>query len=98
VKPTAEQLSPDFRVVLLRAPVPLDLARCRVLLELGQGSSASSAAPPSEPSQGNMADTVMRTRCPVCGQGHMVIVGKVEPMRLGRAEAEVIGVEAADTS
>ncbi len=75
-----------------------NLARCRILLELRQGSSASPAAPPSEPPHGNMADTVMRARCPVCGQGHMVIVGKVEPMRSGRAEAEVIGVEAADTS
>jgi Putative transposase/Transposase zinc-binding domain len=75
-----------------------NLARCRTLLELGQGSSASSAASPSESPQRNLTDTAMRTRCPVCGQGHMVIVGKVEPVRSDRAEAEVVGTEAADTS
>jgi Putative transposase/Transposase zinc-binding domain len=75
-----------------------NLARCRTLLRLGQGSGASSAAPPSEPPQSNPTDTVMRTLCPVCGQGHMMIVGAVEPVRSGRAEAEVVGVETADTS
>jgi len=75
-----------------------NLARCRTLLKLGQGSGAGSAAPQSEPPLRNPTDTMMRTRCPVCGQGHMMIVGTVEPVRSGRAEAEVVGVEAADTS
>jgi hypothetical protein len=47
-----------------------NLARCRALLELGQGSGAGSAAPPSDPPQRNPTDTVMQTRCPVCGQGN----------------------------
>jgi hypothetical protein len=75
-----------------------NLARCRSLLKLGQGSGASSPAPPSEPPQRNPTDTMMRTRCPVCGQGHMMVVGRVEPVRSGRDEAEVVGVEAVDTS
>jgi Putative transposase/Transposase zinc-binding domain len=70
-----------------------NLARCRTLLELGQGNGAGSAVPRSEPLQTNSTDTVMRTRCPVCGQGHMMIVGTVEPVRSGRAEAEVVGVD-----
>jgi hypothetical protein len=75
-----------------------NLARCRALLGPGQGSGAGAAAPPPEPPQSNPTDAGPRTRCPVCGQGHMVIVGKVEPVRSGRAEAGVVGVEAADTS
>jgi hypothetical protein len=75
-----------------------NLARCRALLGPGQGSGAGAAAPPPEPSQSNPTDARMRTRCPVCGQGPMVIVAKVEPVRSGRAEADAVGVEAADTS
>jgi hypothetical protein len=77
-----------------------NLARCRALLSPGQGNGAEAAAatlaPPPAPS--NPTEAGMRTRCPVCGQGQMVIVGKVEPVRSDRAEAEVVGVAAADTS
>jgi Putative transposase/Transposase zinc-binding domain len=75
-----------------------NLARCRALLGAGQGSGAGAAAPPPEPPPSNPTDAGMRPRCPVCGQGHLVIVGKVEPVRSDGPEAEVVGVEAADTS
>lgn len=74
-----------------------NLARCRALLGLGQGSGAAPPAPPPEtPPSKQEAPT--RPRCPVCGQGHMVLVGKVEPVRLGGPKAEVVRIEAADTS
>lgn len=75
-----------------------NLVRCRVLLGLGQASGAGTAAPPPEPPLSNPTDAGMRPRCPVCGEGHLRIVGKVEPVHAGRAEAEVVGVEVADTS
>jgi hypothetical protein len=75
-----------------------NLARCRALLGLGQGNGAGAAAPPPEPPRSNPTDAGMRTRCPVCGQGHMVIVGKVQPVRSEGPEEEVVGVEASDTS
>jgi hypothetical protein len=77
-----------------------NLARCRALLDPGQGSGAG-APPPRpqpEPPPHNPTEAGMRTRCPVCGQGHMVIIGKVEPVRLGRAQTEEVGVAATDTS
>ncbi len=73
-----------------------NLARCRSLLGPGQGSGA--AASPPEPLPPKPTEAGKRTRCPVCGQGHMVIVGNVEPVRWGRAQAEVVGVVATDTS
>jgi hypothetical protein len=75
-----------------------NLARCRALLGAGQGSDAGAAAPPPGPLQSNPTEAGMRTRCPVCGQGHMVIVGTVEAVRSGRAEAGVVEIETADTS
>jgi hypothetical protein len=73
-----------------------NLARCRALLGQGQGSGAGGAASKQEPQQSKQTEA--RKRCPVCGQGHMVIVGKVEPVGLKAPEAEAEGVEAADTS
>jgi hypothetical protein len=75
-----------------------NLTRCRALLEVGQGSGAGGAAPPQEPPQSNQADKGTRTRCPVRGQGLLVIVGKLEPVRWAGPEAEAVEVEAADTS
>jgi hypothetical protein len=71
-----------------------NLARCRALLGPEQGNGA----PTPEPPPSNPTEAGMRTRCPVCGQGRMVIVGNVEPVRWGRAEAEVVGVAPVDTS
>ncbi len=76
-----------------------NLARCRVLLGQGQGGGGSGAAPAEPPPSKPEAAT--RTRCPVCGQGHMVVIGKVEPARSDDPVTEVWGVEveaAADTS
>jgi Putative transposase/Transposase zinc-binding domain len=73
-----------------------NLARCRILLGQGQASGASGAAPEQAPQKSNQIEA--RTRCPVCGQGHMVSVGKVEPVRSDGPEAQAKGVEAADTS
>ena len=70
-----------------------NLALCRTLLELEQGSSTVSAVPRSESPQTHSMNTMMRTRCPVCGQGHMMIVGTVEPVSSGGAEAELVGVD-----
>src|SRR4051812_2764402 len=74
-----------------------NLARCRILLGQGQGSGAG-GAPPQEPQPSSQAEAQTRTRCPVCGQGHMVIVSTLPPVRLKGHEAEVPSVEAADTS
>jgi hypothetical protein len=73
-----------------------NLARCRALLGQGQGSGAGGAAQREEPQQNSRLEA--KTRCPVCGQGHMVIVGKVEPVRCDGPEMEGKGVEAADSS
>jgi hypothetical protein len=77
-----------------------NLARCRVLLGVGQGSGGSGAAP-AEPQQ-SKPEAQTRRRCPECGQGHMVVIGQVEPVRSDNPVAEVQGVEAeaaaADTS
>jgi hypothetical protein len=73
-----------------------NLARCRTLLGAGQGSGAGGAAQREEPQQNSPVEA--KTRCPVCGQGHMVIVGKVEPVRSDGLEMEVKRVEAADSS
>jgi hypothetical protein len=77
-----------------------NLARCRALLGPGQGSGAGAPLPPPEPEPPphSATEAGMRTRCPVCGQGHMVIVGKVEPVRLGRTQVQVVGIAATDTS
>jgi hypothetical protein len=77
-----------------------NLARCRALLALGPGSAVGEAAPPPEPSPSKpaVADAEPRARCPSCGQGHMVIVSKLEPVRSAWPEAAVAGVEATDTS
>jgi putative transposase/transposase-like zinc-binding protein len=73
-----------------------NLARCRALMGVGQGSGTGGAAPPPrEPQPSGQVDAVARTLCPACGQGHMVLVGKLEPVRSGGPEAEV---EVADTS
>jgi Putative transposase/Transposase zinc-binding domain len=74
-----------------------NLARCRILLGQGQGGGAG-GAPPQEPQPSSQAEAQTRTRCPVCGQGHMVIVSTLPPVRLKGPDAEVPSVEAADTS
>jgi hypothetical protein len=74
-----------------------NLARCRVLLGTGQGSGTGGAAAAPQYAPSNPEDAGARTRCPVCGQGHMVIVGKVDPVRPNGPEVEVV-VEAKDTS
>jgi hypothetical protein len=73
-----------------------NLARCRALLGLGPGSAADGAASRQEPPPSSEA--AAGARCPVCGQGHMVRVGKVEPVRSAEPEAAVRRVEATDTS
>jgi hypothetical protein len=73
-----------------------NLARCRTLLGVGPASVADGAAPQAKPQERNRPEASMR--CPVCGQGHMVIVAEVKPTRAEGAEAEVGGVVAADTS
>ena len=73
-----------------------NLARCRALLGQGQGSGTGGATQPQQPPRSSQIEA--KTRCPVCGQGHMVIVGKVEPAVCDRREAEGKAVEAADTS
>jgi Putative transposase/Transposase zinc-binding domain len=71
-----------------------NLARCRVLLGQRHGSGAGGAAPARGAQRSNQTEA--RSRCPACGQGHMVIVSKVEPVRPGGPEAEGKGVEATD--
>jgi hypothetical protein len=73
-----------------------NLTRCRALLGHGQGSGAGAAAQQQPPQQSSQVEAKMR--CPVCGQGHMVIVGKLEPVHSAEPETEEKGVEAADTS
>jgi hypothetical protein len=75
-----------------------NLARCRALLGMGQGGGSDGAASPPEPQRSNQAEERTRTRCPVCGQGHMVRVGKLEPMPSGGPEAGEVRIEVADTS
>jgi hypothetical protein len=75
-----------------------NLARCRALLTVGQGNGSDGAAPPPEPRRSNQAEERTWTRCPVCGQGHMVRVSKLEPMPSGGPEAGEVRVEVADTS
>jgi hypothetical protein len=72
-----------------------NLARCRALLGVAQqsgGGAAPKEAHQSEP------EGMAWTRCPACGQGRMVVVGKVEAVPPGGPEAEEQRVEAADTS
>jgi hypothetical protein len=73
-----------------------NLARCRTLLGQVQGSGTGGAAQQQQPQQSSQVEA--KTRCPVCGQGHMVIVGKLEPVRCDGPEGKAKGVEAADTS
>jgi Putative transposase/Transposase zinc-binding domain len=73
-----------------------NLTRCRALLGQGQGSGAGGAAQQQQPQPSSQVEA--KTRCPVCGQGHMVIVSKLEPVRSDEPETEEKGVEAADTS
>ena len=77
-----------------------NLARCRVLLGLEQGSAAGGGAAQQEPEQSRQAEAGTRPRCPICAQGHMVIVGQLKPERSVGPEAEVVvvGVEVTDTS
>jgi Putative transposase/Transposase zinc-binding domain len=75
-----------------------NVARCRALLGVGQGSGAGGLAAPQGPQPGKQAQAQAPTRCPACGQGHMVVVGKLDPVRVEASLAEVPAVEAADTS
>jgi hypothetical protein len=75
-----------------------NVARCRALLGVGQGSGAGGLAAPQGPQPGKQAQVQAPARCPVCGQGHMVVRGKFEPVRVEASPAEVPAVEAADTS
>jgi hypothetical protein len=74
-----------------------NLTRCRALLGVAQQSGGGGAAPPQQAQQSKPEVTAW-TRCPACGQGRMVIVGKVDPVPSGGPQAEVQGVAAADTS
>jgi hypothetical protein len=74
------------------------LARCRALLGPGPGGLAGGGSPREEPPPGHQADAMPRTRCPICGQGHMVIVSKLEPVRRSGPEAAGKAVDAANTS
>ena len=73
-----------------------NLARCRVLLGVGQGAAAGGTGPPQATTDG--AASAAQTRCPVCGQGRMVRVGPIEPAGPDATEEEVLPVVAADTS
>jgi putative transposase/transposase-like zinc-binding protein len=74
-----------------------NLTRCRILLGMGQAAAAAGAEPTQAPQEGAVSGTA--TRCPVCGQGRMVRVGKVEPEAPTGSEGEVIAVVAVvDTS
>lgn len=74
-----------------------NVERCRTLLGVGPGSGAGGAAPEPQPSK--QAEAARRTVCPVCGQGHMAVVGQVEPVRpTGGMDEGAVGVEAKDTS
>ncbi|HKB40920.1 MAG TPA: IS91 family transposase [Gemmataceae bacterium] len=74
-----------------------NLARCRVLLGMGQVTAAGGAGPSQGKKDGAASGT--ETRCPVCGQGRMVRVSKIEPADPDGTEEEVLRVvAAADTS
>ena len=74
-----------------------NLARCRVLLGRGQGTTAGGAGPPEAKKDG--AGSAAETRCPACGQGQMVRVGKIDPATPDATDGEVLPVvAAADTS
>jgi Putative transposase/Transposase zinc-binding domain len=75
-----------------------NVARCRALLGVGQGGGAGGLAAPQGPQPGKQAQVQAPARCPVCGQGHMVVMEKLEPVRVEASPAEVSAVEAADTS
>jgi hypothetical protein len=76
-----------------------NLARCRALLGLAPGGSpAAGGAPREESQQRPPAETERRPRCPRCGQGPMIVVGKLEPVRGDRPDAVACGLGAADTS
>ena len=74
-----------------------NLARCRVLLGMGQATAAGGAGPSQAKKDGAVSGA--ETRCPVCGQGRMVRVSKIEPADPDGTEEEVLRVvAAADTS
>jgi hypothetical protein len=74
-----------------------NLARCRVLLGVGQATAAGVTGPSQAKKDG--AASAAETRCPVCGQGRMVRVSKIEPADPDGTEEEVLRVvAAADTS
>jgi hypothetical protein len=73
-----------------------NLARCRVLLGQRQGSGAGTAAQPQPPQPNSQVEA--KTRCPVCSQGHMVIIGQLKPVRCDESEKAEKGVAATDTS
>jgi hypothetical protein len=70
-----------------------NLARCRALLGAGQASTAGGTAPP-QPQQSSQVEE--KPRCPVCGQGHMVVIGKLEPVRPDEPQRQEKGVVASD--
>jgi hypothetical protein len=74
-----------------------NLARCRALLGVGQGTAAGGEGQPPESAAGAAPESPRR--CPACGQGRMALVGKVAPAGPGGAEGERAAVvAAADTS
>jgi len=75
-----------------------NLARCRVLLGLGPGGTAGGGAPRPQAPPSNPEEAGTRTRCPLCGQGQMVIVGKLEPVCRAGSDASGKGVEVTNTS
>jgi putative transposase/transposase-like zinc-binding protein len=74
-----------------------NLARCRALLGMGQETAAGGTGPPPATKDGAASDAP--THCPVCGQGRMVRVSKIEPAGSRATEGEILPVvAAADTS
>jgi hypothetical protein len=73
-----------------------NVTRCRALLGVGQGSGAGGRAATQGPQPVKQAQA--SARCPICGQGHMVVVAKLEPARAGASPTGVPAVRAADTS
>jgi Putative transposase/Transposase zinc-binding domain len=74
-----------------------NLARCRVLLGMGQAATAGGTGPPQATKDGSAS--AAETRCPVCGQGQMVRIAKIDPAGSAVPEGEVTPVVVAvDTS
>jgi len=74
-----------------------NVARCRALLRAGQGSGAGAGASPGA-TQESSPEVGAPARCPVCGQGHMVVVAELKPAHPDGSDAGGARGKAADTS